>query len=117
MPGDVMSATGMDAQRAPTIESRGHQMFPTLSATDVNRLRRFGEERSYRAGEHAARAGVVAPGLQLVLAGEVRVTPHEEHQRGDPIVTHTAGSFMGELAQLSGRPSLVDAIAVTNVDV
>jgi thioredoxin reductase (NADPH) len=117
MPNDTTSVTGLDAGRAPTIESRRHQMFPTLSATDVNRLRRFGDERSYRAGEHAARAGAIAPGLQVVLSGEVRVSPHEEHMRDDPIVTHTAGSFMGELAQLSGRPSLVDAIAVTNVDV
>src|SRR5439155_17832429 len=37
--------------------------------------------------------------------------------RDQPIVTHGPGSFMGELAQLSGRPSLVDAKAVTAVDV
>ena len=31
------------------------------------------------------------------------------------IVTHGPGSFMGELAQLSGRPALIDAIAKDEV--
>jgi thioredoxin reductase (NADPH) len=33
-----------------------------------------------------------------------------------PIVTHEEGAFMGELAQLSGRPSLVDAHAQGTVE-
>src|SRR5262245_53811376 len=105
-----------DAQRHSTIESRRSQMFPTLSDADVSRLRRFGEPQRYRVGDYAARAGEVAPGLQIVLSGEVRVAPHEEHLRDEAIVVHRVGSFMGELAQLSGRPSLVDAIALTDVD-
>ncbi|MDB5444845.1 MAG: thioredoxin reductase, partial [Phenylobacterium sp.] len=32
------------------------------------------------------------------------------------IVTHHPGSFLGELAQLSGRPALVDAVAESDVD-
>src|SRR5207248_169576 len=32
------------------------------------------------------------------------------------IVTHGRGNFMGELAQLSGRPYLVNEIAVTDVE-
>jgi thioredoxin reductase (NADPH) len=34
----------------------------------------------------------------------------------EPIVTHRRGSFMGELAQLSGRPSLIDAVATSDVE-
>ncbi len=103
-------------QQPPTIESRREQMFPTLSETEVDRLRRFGEQQTYRAGSFAAKAGDVAPGLQVILSGEVLVAPHEEHMRDQPIVTHGPGSFMGELAQLSGRPSLVDAAAITDVE-
>jgi thioredoxin reductase len=38
----------------------------------------------------------------VILAGEVSVTQHNALGRDQPIVTHHAGSFMGELAQLSG---------------
>ena len=48
-------------------------------------------------------------GLRLILAGEVVVRRVEHDGRREAIVTHEPGSFMGELAQLSGRPSLVDA--------
>ncbi|RPH54629.1 MAG: cyclic nucleotide-binding domain-containing protein, partial [Lysobacterales bacterium] len=91
-------------------------MFPTLSDADVTRLRRFGDVQTYRAGEFAAKAGDVAPGLQVILRGEVLIAPHEEHMRDQPIVTHGPGGFMGELAQLSGRPSLVDATAISDVE-
>jgi thioredoxin reductase (NADPH) len=35
----------------------------------------------------------------------------------EPIVSHGPGSFMGELAQLSGRPALVDGVAREPVEV
>ena len=45
----------------------------------------------------------------VILSGEVAVTQHNVLGHNQPIVTHGPGSFMGELAQLSGRPALVDA--------
>src|SRR4029077_5690859 len=50
-------------------------------------------------------------GLTIILAGEVDVTQRDGSGHGTPIVTHEAGGFMGELAQLAGRPALVDAHA------
>src|SRR5205085_2635233 len=50
-----------------------------------------------------------------ILAGTVEISQREEAGRV-PIVTHHAGGFMGELAQLSGRPSLVDAYAQEPVE-
>jgi thioredoxin reductase (NADPH) len=47
----------------------------------------------------------------VILAGKVDVTQHDQWDRRTPIVTHGPGSFMGELAQLAGRPALVDAYA------
>jgi thioredoxin reductase (NADPH) len=44
----------------------------------------------------------------------VRVLPHNAPDK--PIVTYGVGGFLGELAQLSGRPALTDAIALTPVD-
>src|SRR5881628_2818275 len=96
----------------PVIETRYAQMFPALEPTEIDRLRRFGETRTYGAGERLVETGEVSPGMFVVLDGQVAVTQHNALGRDQPIVTHGPGSFMGELAQLSGRPSLVDARAV-----
>jgi thioredoxin reductase (NADPH) len=101
----------MAASGRSLIETRREQMFPTLEPAEIERLRRFGELRSYRAGEHLARAGEVGPGMFVILAGEVAVTQRDDRGAHPPIVIHGHGSFMGELAQLSGRPSLVDGVA------
>src|SRR5882672_5017540 len=93
-----------------TIETRRAQMFPTLEPGDIERMRRFGEVRSYAAGDALAKVGTVGH-LMVILAGKVDITQHGELGRSELIVTHEAGSFMGELAQLAGRPALVDAHA------
>ena len=100
----------------PIIETRYDQMFPALEPAEIDRLHRFGEKRWYGAGEALATAGEIAPGLMVILSGEVTVTQHSFLDRDQPIVTHSAGSFMGELAQLAGRPALVDARATKPVE-
>ncbi len=104
-----------DAGR-PTIATRAAQMFPRLTDEEMARLARFGAPRTYRAGEPVARVGEVPPGLQLILSGKLEVTQHGDAGTGEHIVTHERGNFTGELAQLSGRPSLVDAAALTDVE-
>ena len=100
----------------PIIEARYEQMFPTLEVAEIDRLRRFGETRTYRAGERLVAQGDVSPGMFVILKGEVAITQQNALGRDEPIVTHSAGSFVGELAQLSGRPSLVDAQATKAVE-
>jgi thioredoxin reductase (NADPH) len=99
----------------PTYATRGDQMFLRFGDSEVARLARFGEPRSYKAGDMVVRRGEVGPGLMLILSGRVEVTRPEN---GKPlhIVTHERGNFMGELAQLSGRPYLVDEQALTDVE-
>jgi thioredoxin reductase (NADPH) len=99
-----------------TYETRGAQMFVRLTDAELDRLAKFGEPQSFRAGEQVARVGDAGKGLTLILSGQVEVTRREGGENV-PIVTHERGNFMGELAQLSGRPSLVDAIALTDTDV
>ncbi|PDQ19721.1 thioredoxin reductase [Mesorhizobium sanjuanii] len=94
--------------------ARRDQMFPTLGEADIERMRRFGEASSYAAGELIVKAGNVAPGLIVVLSGKVDITQSGLGRR-EIIVTHEAGSFVGELAQLSARPSLVNAEAIEPV--
>jgi thioredoxin reductase (NADPH) len=106
----------MDTPALPTIvATRGAQMFPTLTEAEIARLRRFGRECHYPKGEMVARLGTPMPGLLLIISGELQV---RQQQGGavSEIVTHKAGSFMGELAQLSGRPSLVEAEALSDVE-
>jgi thioredoxin reductase (NADPH) len=99
------------------IDTRYDQMFPTLEAADIARLRRFGDVRSFADGEYLARGGETGIGMFVVLSGEVVITRHCEFEPHGPIVTHHAGSFGGELAQLTGRPALVDAQAKGAVEV
>ncbi len=98
-----------------TVSSRRAQMFPVLEPEAVERLRRFGVEHHYKSGERVVSAGAPTDGLMLVLSGRIRVAPHQAPDA--PIVIHGPGEIQGELAQLSGRPSLVDGIAEGDVEV
>jgi thioredoxin reductase (NADPH) len=91
-------------------------MFPTLEASDIERMRRFGELRSYGKGDAMAKVGTVSAGLTIILKGRVDITQHGELGHRELIVTHDVGQFMGELAQLAGRPALVDAHAQEAVE-
>ena len=93
------------------IDTRRPQVFPTLEPADIERVRRFGEVRSYAAGEALVKVGDAGHGLTIILAGKVDITQHDQSGRRTPITTHEPGAFMGELAQLAGRPALVDAYA------
>ncbi|WP_129792198.1 FAD-dependent oxidoreductase [Sphingosinicella sp. CPCC 101087] len=96
-------------------DTRGDQMFPTLEPRAVERLLRFGERRRFSDGAMIVRTGETGHGLAVLLAGAVEISQSAAGARST-IVTHRAGDFMGELAQLSGRPSLVDARAIGEVE-
>jgi thioredoxin reductase (NADPH) len=82
------------------MDSRREQMFPVLDALEIQRLRRFGQPRSYGPGEALIKAGEAGHGLAVILAGTVQITQRDSERR-TPIATHEAGAFMGEIAQLS----------------
>ena len=95
----------------PLIERRREQMFPDLDPLEIERMRRFGECRTFAPGEKLLTAGEVGPGLIVIIAGKVDVTQNDQAGRRTLIVSHGPGQFIGELAQLAGRPSLADATA------
>ena len=101
------------ADPSPT-DTRAPQRFPTLEAAELDRLRAFGTVREFAAGDALERVGEPGHGLAAILSGDVEVYGQEGGER-TLIVTHHAGGFVGELAQLSGRPALVDALAATPV--
>jgi thioredoxin reductase (NADPH) len=98
------------------MDTRREQMFPTLAPAEIARVHRFGEVRSYGPGEALAKVGEAGHGLTIILAGTVDITHHDGSAGRVPITTHGPGAFMGELAQLSGRPALVDAYAQGTVE-
>ena len=101
---------------SPTLAARRAQAFPLLEVEEIAHLRRFGTPRRYAAGERVYQTGKPAPGLLVVLSGTIRVTGRDGHGHDVQVVDHVPGSFSGELEQLSGRRSLVDAVAVGDVE-
>ena len=99
------------------LDARRDQMFLTFSPDEIERLCRFGEPRTFAAGEAVVRVGEIGPGLALVLEGEIEASQHDQTGHTRQIVIHRRGNFMGELAQLSGRPYLVDEIARTDAKI
>ena len=108
------------SHNAPIHQSdAGGAARPDVSDAGAGRYRTaapFRRSRSYAAGEHIVKAGDVAPGLIVVLSGHVEIVQDGGLGRREVIVTHGPGQFAGELAQLSARPSLVNAEALEPVE-
>src|SRR5687767_10448884 len=113
-----MSVADVDTESPQgTYEQRRAQMFPRLSDAEVARLRRYGTVQRFAAGHAIYATGKASPGLFVVLSGHVAIAHRDGRGHNVPIVEHGAGNFGGELAQLEGRPALVDATAMDAVEV
>ena len=99
-----------------TFETRRGEMFPKLSPQEIDRLRRFGTVRRYTAGEPLFATGEIRPGMFVLIAGSVTITRHEGLGRVVHIIDVGPGDFIAEAGELSGRPSLVDARAASDVE-
>lgn len=101
---------------AAPLDLRRPQMFPTLAKAEVERLCPFGQRRRFADGDAVVTTGQSGVGMIVLLSGQVEITQRGDNGVDHPVVTHGPGSFMGELAQLSGRPSLVDGRARGEVE-
>ena len=101
---------------SPLIAARRDQMFPILAEADIERMRRFGEASFYAAGEQIVTAGEVSPGLIVILSGKVDITQAGGLSPREAIISYGPGNFIGELAQLSSRPALINAAAAEPVE-
>jgi thioredoxin reductase (NADPH) len=99
-----------------TIDSSRELMFPTLSPEEVQRLRRFATVRRYAPGEALVTTGRISLGMSVLLSGSVELTGRQGLGRVVPIIKLGPGGFLAEAGQLAGRPALVDARAVTDVE-
>ena len=96
--------------------TRREQMFFVLTAEETVRLRRFGSERAFAAGDYLVRAGEQGLGLAVILSGKVDVTRRDGLGHDELVVSYAKGSFLGEVGQLSGRAAFVDARAIGPVE-
>jgi thioredoxin reductase (NADPH) len=112
----VGEGTRMSVSRPSIIETRRDQVLPHLDATDIERAWRFGEVRRFAAGEALAAAGEIGIGLAIILSGKVDVYRYDAHGERQHFYAFGPGSFLGELAQLAGRPSFGDATASEAVE-
>src|SRR4029078_9898435 len=104
------------ADDAPSeLLSRRHQMFPILAPTEIARIHRFGTLRRYRRGDTLFAAGEPSPGMFVLLQGTVAMNQRDGLGHVVPIVRQGPGQFTAEVGTLSGRPSLVDALADEDV--
>src|SRR5689334_9058286 len=95
---------------------RHEQTFPTLADSEIERMRRFGELRTFRHGEALFETGKVGPGMFVVLSGHVAITQRDGLGHVTPVIDQGPGQFLAEVGQLSGRMALVDGHADGDVE-
>jgi thioredoxin reductase (NADPH) len=98
------------------IDLRREQLLPKLTQREMDRLRRIGEASWYPAGRLLFSAGEPSPGMFVLLSGSIAVTRRDGLGHVATIVELEPGHFLAEIGDLSGRPALVDAQAVTEVE-
>jgi thioredoxin reductase (NADPH) len=109
-------APDSEARAAIDLATRGHQIYPVLSADDIKRLRRFGTQRTWPDGATVFRACVDSPGMVVVLSGRLSCSRTDALGKRVEVVEYGPGQFSGEVAQLSGRPPLADGFAVGELE-
>lgn len=98
------------------LADRAEQMFPALTASQIDRVASLGERCFFAAGEFLFEQGREGPGLFVILSGWVAITNRDAAGHDVVIVEQGTGQFLAEIGQLSGRPALVDGRATEPVE-
>ena len=102
-----MGATKLD------LDSRRDQMFPTLTAAQIETARRFasGEPQHFEPGQTMFALGERNVPSWLVLEGSIDVVRRDGLGHESHIVSHHPGQISGEISQLGGRATLAEGVA------
>ena len=106
----------MDEFVYPAHGPRYQETFPTLTAVEIDRLRRYGSLRKYSDGEKLFEAGKLSPGMFVVLKGVLSVVQRDGLGHVNPIVEQGPGQFTAEAGQLSRRSAITDGTAKGDVE-
>jgi thioredoxin reductase (NADPH) len=96
----------MSSRPVPSALDARTQAFPTLSATQIDRIRALGRVRHVEAGEILFEPGETTLPFFVLLSGAMEIVqPSLNGER--TVATHSPGEFTGEMTMISGRRSLV----------
>src|ERR1700722_8193708 len=114
------------------LASRFLQMFPVLSETEIDHVRRFGEVRRFAAGTLLFHAGEAVSGMYVIVSGRIAIVPRDALGQAMPVAAFAQligapleemmevvpGEVIADIGQLSGRPdlSVIDARAIGDVE-
>ncbi|BCG00021.1 hypothetical protein PPGU19_045890 [Paraburkholderia sp. PGU19] len=90
--------------------------YPHFSTADIEKMMRFGMIEHWRSGDVMFRIGQPGLGMRVLLSGRARLSRRDGLGRSQTIVELGAGQFLGEVAQLTGKPALADGLALDDVD-
>jgi thioredoxin reductase (NADPH) len=99
-----------------TKDAQSLRMSVVLDPAEIERVRRFGEVRSYDAGELLFKVGEVGHGLFVILSGNVEIVRYLGSGAVKTFPTLGPGQVLGEMAQLAGQPTLVNGRALGPVE-
>lgn len=107
---DVMQFKSLD------LPGRSHQISPVLTDAELQRLQRYGHRQQYASGATLFEAGDCSFGMLVILSGRVSISRHEGLEQSTILREVGRGHFIAEVGQLSGRPTLVNGMAVGEVE-
>jgi thioredoxin reductase (NADPH) len=113
---DDVSATKGNGSGVARAFDRFEQTFPALTSNEIDRMRHFGEVRTYRDGEPLFETGKPGPGMFVLLQGHVSITQRDGLGHITPVIDQGPGQFLAEIGQLSARVALVDGHAEGDVE-
>jgi thioredoxin reductase (NADPH) len=116
MAAEVTTGSKTDGPPRAAAFPRHEETFPTLTAQEIARMRRFGEPRSYKDGEKLFETGKPGPGMFVILSGHVAISQRDGLGHVTPVIEEGPGQFLAEIGQLSGRAALVDGHAEGSVE-
>src|SRR5688500_13440272 len=94
----------------PDFRKINPQAFPVLSESQIAVIAEFGERKTCANGDVLYRAGEKDFKFYVIKSGAIDIV---DRSSGVPrlLTTLEPGEFTGDLANLTGRPSNIDAIA------
>ena len=98
------------------LQGRSHQISPVFNALELQRLQRYGTLQRFADGATLFEAGSSSFGMLVILSGRVSIKRHEVLGQASQLREVGVGHFIAEVAQLSGRPTLVNGSAVGAVE-
>lgn len=101
--------TGNPVAKDPRIE----HAFPRLTESQIQALEPFGKRVRVAKGEPVWSAGQVDMCMYVVVDGEMEIV---DGRTSAHIVDHGQGAFSGDIDVLSGRATIVGAVAKTDLD-